>query len=459
VYALIAEFDPQRAAIYRDAAEAQRLEVVVVRDGDAARRVLQSHGAPTLLITDLTLPNSDGFSLISDVRRMSPPDRTAVLVFSAFADLRAAASNLRGSLAIAEVGDKKLSAESVAKSVTRALATVTLRAGPAESSDAEETVRKILARAAKTFRVPMIVLSMEFRGQRQVIGHLALNQTQSMSPHWAVLHQVYATGEPLVIPDTSRQRLFGMAQSMPPLSFRGFAAVPLITAAGHAIGVLCLLDFEPLSLASQQLDLLMSAAGRIADELERIYQHEITGNNPSVPVRSDEHWATLERLAMTDPLTGMANRRAGERALEREVARTQRSGAPLSLALLDIDHFKAINDVHTHAVGDDVLCEVTRILTEMLRASDYAVRWGGDEFLVLLPDVNLNGAVVLAERIRTQFSTINVPGIKQVTVSIGVVEVSRGETARAALARADTRLYDAKAAGRNCVASAAAVLR
>jgi diguanylate cyclase (GGDEF)-like protein len=458
VYALIAEFDSQRAAVYREVAEAQHLKAIVVRDGDSARRVLQTHGAPTLLITDLTLPNSDGFSLISEVRRLSPQDRTAILVFSAFAELREAAANLRASLGLADVADKRLSVESVKRSVERALATVTTRErGSAEVPDPEEVVQKILARAAKTFRVPMVLLSMEFPERGRLIGYVGLNQTPGASPPWNVLHQVHTMREPLVIPDISRQPLFGMTPSVPPLAFRGFAAVPLTTSGGNSIGVLCLLDFEPLSLASEQLDLLMSAAVTIADEMERIYQREIAGPEQGVQLRSEEHWATLERLAMTDPLTGMANRRAGERALEREVARAERSGSPVSLALLDIDHFKAINDVHAHAVGDDVLCEMSRILTATLRAGDYAVRWGGDEFLVLLPDVTLNGALVFAERIRTLFEAIRIPAVSQVTVSVGIVEVNRGESARAALARADARLYEAKAAGRNRVAGAAPV--
>ncbi len=453
MYALIAEFDPQRAAAYREVVEAQGLKAVSVRDGDAARRVLQSHGAPSLLITDLSLPNTDGFSLITDVRRLSPQDRTAILVFSAFPELRAAAMDLRASLGLADVADKKLSREALTRSVARALAALTGRARPsAEAVGPDELVRRILPRIAQTFRVPIVLVAMDLREQRQITAYLRLNQPHHAVQQWHVLQQVWATGEPLVIPDTARQSLFGIAPATPSVSVRGVAAVPLMTRSGRLVGVMSLLDFEPLTLTSHQLDLLLGAARRIADELARAYAGQLAGSDQPPQARTEESWAALERLAMTDALTGLANRRAGERALDREVARAHRSGGALSVALIDVDRFKTINDAYGHGAGDDVLCEVSRVLTATLRASDYAVRWGGDEFLVLLPDVPLAGALVFADRARTQLESLRTPGAPRVTVSVGIVELERDESARAALARADARLYDAKAAGRNRVA-------
>jgi len=96
-----------------------------------------------------------------------------------------------------------------------------------------------------------------------------------------------------------------------------------------------------------------------------------------------------------------------------------------------------------------VLCEVSRILTSTFRASDLAVRWGGDEFLVLLPDVNLEGASAFAERVRLQVVSLSFPGVPKVTLSAGIVEIQADESPRAAIARADAKLYEAKAAGRN----------
>jgi diguanylate cyclase (GGDEF)-like protein len=441
-YALIAEFDRQRAELYREVVEGQRLEAVVVRDGNSATRVLRARGAPTLLITDLSLPYSDGFSLIRGVRQISPPEKTAILACSVSAELRAAAWGLRGGLGIAEVTDINVSAEAFGRLVARALASVTRP---------DALVRKILYRVAQTFQVPIVLLSIELREQRRLTAYMSMNELQGTPRQWPILQQVINSREPLVVPDVTKHPLFGIAPFAPSLLIRGFAAVPLVTSAGHLIGVMGLLDFEPLTLAAEHVDLLMDAGHRIGDELERQYQSDLAEAEFVEHLRSEENWAALERLALTDPLTGLSNRRAGERALEREVARARRAASPFSLALLDLDHFKEINDAHGHAVGDDVLCKVRRILTSTFRASDLAVRWGGDEFLVLLPDVPLEGAVVFAERARMQVESLSLPGTGQLTISAGIVEVHPSEDPRAAIMRADAKLYEAKAAGRNRV--------
>lgn len=451
-YALIAEFDRQRAELYREVVEAQRLEVVIARDGHAATRLLRTRGAPVLVLTDLSLPYSDGFSLIKDLRQISPPDRTAIIVCSAFAELRAAAWELRGGLGISDVTDKNLSAGALGRLVARALGTVTHTDVSSQAEgEPDALVRKILFRAAQTFRVPIVLLSLELREQRRLMAYMNVSELQGTARQWPILQQVINSREPLLIPDMTRHPLFGVSPVMPSLVIRGFAAAPLVTSAGHLIGVMSLLDFEPLTLAAEQIDLLMSAGRRIGDELGHHYRTELADAELAEHLRSEENWAALERLALTDPLTGLSNRRAGERALEREVARARRAGSPFSLALLDLDHFKDVNDVHGHAAGDDVLCEVSRILTSTFRASDLAVRWGGDEFLVLLPDVTQDGAVVFAERARLQVESLAFPGVGRLTMSAGIVEVEPNETPRAAITRADAKLYEAKGEGRNRV--------
>jgi diguanylate cyclase (GGDEF)-like protein len=455
-YALIAEFDREWAELCRDAVEAQGVRAVIVRDGTAAARLTETRGAPLLLITDLSLPNSDGFSLIQHVRRISPPEKTAVIVSSAFAEFRNAASRLRGSLGIFEITDKKLPAEAFARLVARALTSVT---GPSrkpalDTVERDELVRRILFRVAQTFRVPFVLLSIELREQRRLIAYMATNESQGAARQWPILQQVINTRTPLVVPDVTKHALVGIVPVAPTFVIRGFAAAPLITKSGHLVGAMSLLDFEPLTLTAGQIDLLMNAAQRIGDELEREYRDELARAELAEHLRSEESWAALERLALTDPLTMLSNRRAGERALDREIARARRAGSPFSLALFDLDHFKQINDVHGHAVGDDVLCEVSRILTSTFRASDLAVRWGGDEFLVVLPDVTLAGAVVFAERARLLVESLSLAGIPRVTMSVGIVEVEREEDPRTALTRADAKLYEAKAAGRNRVSAA-----
>jgi GGDEF domain-containing protein/CheY-like chemotaxis protein len=382
-YALIADLDRQWAEFCRNAVEAQHLEAIVVRDGNAATRVLHTRGAPILVITDLSLPFTDGFSLIGEVRRLSPPDKTAIIVCSSFAEFRAAAMGLRQNFSIFEITDKKISADVFGRLIGRAVATIPRAYAGMHGADMGEPdplVRRILFRSAQTFRVPIVFLSIELRDQRRLIAHMSMTEFQGSPRHWPILQQVITTRQPLVVPDISKHPLFGIVPVAPSLQIRGFVAAPLITTAGQPIGAMGLLAFEPLQLTAEQVDLLMNAAQRIADELERQYHAELDRAEHAAHLRSDEHWAALERLASTDPLTGLSNRHAGERALAREVARARRAGSPFSLALLDLDHFKVINDIHGHAVGDDVLCEVSRILTTTFRASDLAVRWGGDEF-------------------------------------------------------------------------------
>ena len=455
-YVLIAEFDPQQTAIYRQSVERRAVEAVFVRDGAAATRVLQSRGAPVLLICDVSLPQADGFSVIAELRRLAPPERSAILVFSAHTALRAAALNLRATLGIAEVGDKNQPPDSIVDAIGRTLDRVTQSLPSARSGACEdELLQKVMRRTAQVFRSPMVLLSVELRAQRRILGHLRLDEPRGASYFWPVLQQVSSTREPLVIPDITKHSLFGIGVHGPSLAVRAFATIPLIASSGRLVGTIGLLDLRPQTLTPYQLDLLLSAGRRIADELVGHYKNELAENEDDAGAwRSREQWAALERLALTDRVTGLFNRHAGELALEREVARARRTRVPFSLALIDVDHFKQVNDRHGHASGDAVLKQVSSILTSTFRGSDLAVRWGGDEFLVFLPDVPAGGAMVFAERARSQVEALCFDGVGAVTLSAGIVEVQPDEDARTAIQRADAQLYEAKRLGRNRIRTA-----
>ncbi|MDG3039802.1 GGDEF domain-containing protein [Roseicyclus marinus] len=168
--------------------------------------------------------------------------------------------------------------------------------------------------------------------------------------------------------------------------------------------------------------------------------------------------AELERDVIIDPLTGIHNRRFFNDRLAEEEARFDRTGAPLSLIIVDLDHFKSINDRFGHAAGDRVLIVTAARLTEIVRAFDVLARIGGEEFVILAPNTNAAEAEHLAERIRLAIreSTITLPGYGEVsiTASFGVATHLPGERAQSLLSRADSALYAAKASGRNCVALA-----
>lgn len=165
----------------------------------------------------------------------------------------------------------------------------------------------------------------------------------------------------------------------------------------------------------------------------------------------------LEKLSQTDGLTGLANRRQFDRALLREHARQQRTGEPLSLLMTDLDHFKHVNDHYGHAIGDDYLRAVARVLqTSVNRATDLAARYGGEEFVCLLPDTSAEDALLLAERIRQGVTSLGLPNAladsRHLTVSVGAATLAGGACSAAQLlSQADEQLYAAKHAGRDRV--------
>lgn len=159
----------------------------------------------------------------------------------------------------------------------------------------------------------------------------------------------------------------------------------------------------------------------------------------------------LERLSVTDKLTGLFNRMKLDEVLESEIQRSQRFGQPFSLILLDLDHFKLVNDCHGHQAGDQVLVEVARLLQRHTRETDLAGRWGGEEFMVLCPHTDEAGVRVLAEDLRQVFELNEFPVVQQKTASFGVATYRSGDQAKDIVARADAALYRAKDLGRNRV--------
>jgi diguanylate cyclase len=163
--------------------------------------------------------------------------------------------------------------------------------------------------------------------------------------------------------------------------------------------------------------------------------------------------ARIQELATRDELTGLVNRRHMSNLLERERQRGVRSGRGFSLAMVDIDHFKAVNDHYGHPVGDEVLRTFAHHAPQALRGTDVVSRWGGEEFVLLLPEAGLSAARVGVERMRGRIAATpmaHLSGVPiRVTVSVGLTEHIAGESVTQTLERADRALYDAKAQGRN----------
>ena len=172
-----------------------------------------------------------------------------------------------------------------------------------------------------------------------------------------------------------------------------------------------------------------------------------------------EHLDLLEREAGLDGLTGIANRKSFDVVLRETIAQAQREDLPLSLLMIDIDHFKVFNDLHGHQMGDNVLKLVARYMKECVKGRDTVARYGGEEFAVILPHTRLDAAMQAANIIRRHVSAKKVVNrrtgvnLGQITLSIGVAEYRAGEPASELVHRADEALYQAKAAGRDKVSS------
>jgi len=162
----------------------------------------------------------------------------------------------------------------------------------------------------------------------------------------------------------------------------------------------------------------------------------------------------LYSLSITDPLTGIYNRRYFQEKLEEEIERVRRGGGVFSVVMFDIDHFKTINDQFGHQVGDTVLKTLVKIVKDRIRRIDILARWGGEEFVLLLPNTTLENAKGLAEELRRKIETLWIPRVGKFTVSFGVTEYRPQDDPDTLVFRADAALYEAKREGRNRVRAA-----
>jgi len=258
----------------------------------------------------------------------------------------------------------------------------------------------------------------------------------------SVCQLVIASGEPLVVGDMRTDSRLKGHPIVPLLPFRFYAGVPLLTHDGAAVASLCILKHEPQPTDTFNLSPLADLGAIAMDELE-LWRHN----------------QELSRAAERDGLTDLANRRAFDAALDRAWLRLQRTRQPLSLLMLDLDHFKALNDHAGHRAGDEVLRQFSRILSQAARrADDLAARYGGEEFALILPDMNGDEALGLAKVLKAALETAAIPhprGIdKRVTASMGLATVGADDvdSVDTLVRHADAALYDAKREGRDRIA-------
>lgn len=244
------------------------------------------------------------------------------------------------------------------------------------------------------------------------------------------------------------------------LDVKRFTLVGLAFLGQYSLLILALWIYRPEVLVGN-LELMQGLAFLLALAQIALIGGYISGLRDKLRVRNHElkdAMSRIQELVNIDELTGIYNRRRIFQVLSEESNRYQRAPGAFSLGILDVDFFKQVNDTHGHQCGDRILRELATSVVNDLRVIDSFGRYGGEEFLLVLPQTALSGAVIKAERIRKSIEALrfpDLPGNLKVTVSIGVAEFQQGETTDETLARADLALYQAKQNGRNQVVCAA----
>jgi diguanylate cyclase (GGDEF)-like protein len=269
---------------------------------------------------------------------------------------------------------------------------------------------------------------------------------------WSILED-----EELNIPDlTADVRTATLLATTSGPQFRMYNGVNLISADGYRVGVLCVMDTQPRQLTPNQQRLLRRLARQVIALMElRLMERELKSALVEV-----------SRLAHEDELTGLRNRRAWMAEAQQQLQLARRLGTPLCMMMVDVDHFKKVNDTYGHPAGDAVLRALGQLLSTSLRATDVAGRLGGEEFAVLLPGTHVEGASRVAEGLRQLVEAEriqDVGAVLHVTASIGLAKLAPANPgdadpdALATLMRAaDQALYTAKQTGRNRLAWALA---
>jgi diguanylate cyclase (GGDEF)-like protein len=314
---------------------------------------------------------------------------------------------------------------------------------------AEERFDRITRTAARLFDAPIALVTLVDASRQWFKSAQGLDLMETPRDVSFCAHALLGD-EPFVVPDTKRDPRFADNPLVTgPPYVRFYAGMPLEGPEGLKLGTLCIIDKKPRTMTLGGLAALRDLAGWAESELQvfKLSQSQMT-------LLTER--AALRDQAMTDALTRVWNHGVIVDILVRELDRSRRAGQSVAAIMADIDHFKKINDGHGHLVGDAVLREVARRIRASVRPYDAVGRYGGEEFLVILPGATGANAQKTAERIRTTIagSEILVPGGRvAVTISLGVAATEGNEKTKAdqLVSAADGALYRAKKAGRNRV--------
>jgi diguanylate cyclase (GGDEF)-like protein len=297
----------------------------------------------------------------------------------------------------------------------------------------EKPFEKIVTLVQQVLHVPICAVSLIDRDRQWFKAKRGLAVDETARDISFCTHAIQAEAPFIVNNATLDKRFASNPLVTGDPNIRSYAGVPLKMADGYVVGTLCAIDTVARDFPASEIAILSNFAKVIVDELE------------------------LRQIASSDSLTGALSRRAWMEKAESELKRAQRYDRPVSILIMDIDRFKTVNDTFGHLVGDIVIKQLSDLASMKIRDTDALGRYGGEEFVILMPETDLADAMKLAERIRKSFSEIEIPeldGIRS-SISIGVAERAKGEVdSKAILERADGALYEAKNGGRNRCMSA-----
>ena len=321
---------------------------------------------------------------------------------------------------------------------------------------AEESFDRVTRLAARMFAAPIAMFTVV--GERSVwLKSRFGTEVSEIGRDGGFSSVTIGSAGPLVVTDALSDPRFARCELVVNRPYaRFYAGMSVRSPDGARIGALGIIDNEPRHLADAALASLRDLAGVLESELHR--RQLALANGDMI-----RELGEARRRSMVDPLTSVWNRAGLDTILARELDSASMRGSQLSVAMLDLDYFKQVNDRYGHGVGDTVLSEVARRLRVAARPIDSVARYGGEEFVVVLPGCGAADAQAVAERLRSRIAD---PAVVvgeslsiDVTASIGVATAEPGEPATVLLTRADVALYDAKRNGRDQVVAAQPSLR